>query len=354
MRIDTYRGVPFVNREKEEEFFLDWFSDPPQKILWVYGPKSSGKTTIIEYVIEKKLLNENTFWIKYLNLRDRFITSYKNFLESLVVPEDVYEEEVKRKFEFSLKVFKVKREKMEKVKKRELDWGEVFLEEIKDAKSKGLQPILIIDEIQKLRDVYIKNGNGERELLKEFLNFCIRLTKELHISHVVILTSNTVFIEKIYNDAKMKETSRFKKIGHLEKNEVFEWLQIEGFAKEEIELVWEYFGGSISRLLEVIKIKKKKGDLKKFLNHERWLAYTEIDEYLAVFKDEEEKFFKYVAKKIIENGYYSIQGLKEKERRILQKWAEKEILFYDPLELRVTGNSRIYEKAMELLFAKQA
>ena len=59
MKIETYRGVPFVDREDEIEFFIDWFSDPPQRILFVYGPKSSGKTTVIEYVIEKKLLPEN-------------------------------------------------------------------------------------------------------------------------------------------------------------------------------------------------------------------------------------------------------------------------------------------------------
>ena len=58
MKIETYRGVPFIDREEEIEFFVDWFSEAPQRILFVYGPKSSGKTTVIEYVIEKKLLKE--------------------------------------------------------------------------------------------------------------------------------------------------------------------------------------------------------------------------------------------------------------------------------------------------------
>ena len=82
---------------------------------------------------------------------------------------------------------------------------------------------MIIDEIQKLEDVYI---NDKRELLKEFLNFCVSLTKEKHLSHVLILSSNTIFIERIYNDAKLKETSRFKKIDHLSKEKVQEWLCI--------------------------------------------------------------------------------------------------------------------------------
>ena len=53
MKIETYRGVPFIDREEEIEFFVDWFREAPQRILFVYGPKSSGKTTVIEYVIEK-------------------------------------------------------------------------------------------------------------------------------------------------------------------------------------------------------------------------------------------------------------------------------------------------------------
>ena len=83
---------------------------------------------------------------------------------------------------------------------------------------------MIIDEIQKLEDLYI---NNKRELLKEFLNFCVSLTKEKYLSHVLILSSNTIFIERIYNDAKLKETSRFKKIDHLSKEKVQEWLCIE-------------------------------------------------------------------------------------------------------------------------------
>jgi AAA+ ATPase superfamily predicted ATPase len=53
MRIETYRGASFIDREEEIEFFVKWFSEVPQRILFVYGPKSSGKTTVIEYVIEK-------------------------------------------------------------------------------------------------------------------------------------------------------------------------------------------------------------------------------------------------------------------------------------------------------------
>ncbi|OAG27173.1 ATP-binding protein [Thermodesulfatator autotrophicus] len=195
MKIETYRGAPFVDREEEIEFFVDWFSEVPQRILWVYGPKSSGKTTVIEYVVEKRLLGEGNwweegkFWVKYINLRRKLISSYKTFLHAFIVPEDVYKETVENNKSFSLRVFPIERKNLKEIEAREKDLFEVLMEKIEE-ESRHRRAILIIDEIQKLQDLYI---NSERELLKEFLNFCVSLTKEKHLCHVVILTSNTVF-----------------------------------------------------------------------------------------------------------------------------------------------------------------
>ena len=41
MKIETYRGVPFIDREEEIEFFVEWFSELPQRILFVYGPNKA-------------------------------------------------------------------------------------------------------------------------------------------------------------------------------------------------------------------------------------------------------------------------------------------------------------------------
>ncbi|MDQ7033035.1 MAG: ATP-binding protein, partial [Desulfonauticus sp.] len=263
--------------------------------------------------------------------------------------------EVKRDIEFSVQIFRVRREDLRSLRQKETDWGKILIEEVKTGCSQGKRCVIILDEFQKLRDVYIRNGNGERELLKEFLNLCISLTKERHLSHVAILTSNTVFIEKIYNDARMKETSEFWKVGHLKKEEVELWLRQEGFDAGEIELVWEYLGGSISRLIKVIEARDGGRDIKEFLEHEAWLAYTEIVELLRKIEDKElREGFKSMCASILEQGYYKIK-LEEKRgiNKAIDFFSEKEILFYDPLELKVTGNSRVYEKGLELVFGNQ-
>ena len=357
MKIETYRGAPFVDREEEIEFFVDWFNEVPQRILFVYGPKSSGKTTIIEYVIEKKLLKENRrkkkskYWVKYLNLREALIASYGSFLDTCFV--EVKEEESEKEDRVGINVIGFKAEVLHRIRKRQENLFKVFINRIKEIADSGTRPVLIIDEIQKLRDMYMTNGNRERELLKEFLNFCVRLTKETHLSHVVMLTSNTVFVERIYNDAKMKKTSLFYKVAHLSKEKVEEWLKLGGFNEKDAEIIWDYLGGCIADILRVFSIRKNgKKELKEYLEEQKWLAYTEIDEYLAEFGEKETEFLLKVAEEIVEKGYFSISGLKIDRRKLLQKWAEREILFYDPLELKVTGNSRIYEKGLELLLER--
>jgi AAA+ ATPase superfamily predicted ATPase len=360
MRVEEYRGVPFLYREKELSFLIEWFSESPQRILFVYGPKSSGKTTIIEYMIENKLLenNKHQYWLKYINIRRKFINNYKNFLDSFILPSDVYEEEIKKDRQIGIRVFKVSKSRIERIRRKEMDFSEALIEEVSEEKEKGKEPIIIVDEIQELRDVYIENGNNERQLLKKFLSFSVSLTKELHLSHVVILTSSTVFIERIYNDAKMKKTSEFMKINHLSKDEVYEWLgEIEGIRGKDIELIWEYVGGCIIDVYKVIsKVRNNGISLREVLERERWLAYTEIVDYIGRggFKDEEIEKFVNICKEITVKGAFELNVSDIADYvGIIDKWAEKEILFYDPLELKVMGNSRIYEKGMELLLERR-
>ncbi len=339
--------MPFIDREEEIEFFQDWFLEAPQRILFVYGPKSSGKTTVMEYVVENKLLNDDKYWVKYLNLRGKLISSYDSFLYSFITPDDIYKKSVETDRKFSLKFFSIQRKVLSEVKNKERDLFEELMQSIEE-ESRDKRCILIIDEIQKLNEIYISSN---RELLKEFLNFCVRLTKETHLCHVLILTSNTIFIEKIYSDAKLKETSDFKKIDHLDKNQIKTWLNIEGLKNKDIELIWDYLGGNLSRILKMLRLYKKNRDfnLQEYLKREQWLAYTEIVDYLTDFEKKDRELFKKIAKRIIDQGYYPLDDISRDEKIFLEKWAEKEILFYDPLELKVTGNSRIYEKGMELV-----
>ncbi|WP_022670081.1 ATP-binding protein [Hippea alviniae] len=355
MNTRTFRNKKLIDRDKEINFFLDWFNQLPELILWVYGPKSSGKTTLIEYVVEKELFEDfenlkpkGNWWVKYINLRGYLVSNYNSFLEAILTPQKEGKKEEKLSASFNIGVFNIKAELLNEVKNKEKDLFKVLMEEIQNRTKKNRQPIIIIDEIQTLEDIYI---NGDRELLKEFLNFCVRLTKETHLSHVVILSSNTVFIDRIYNDAKLKKTSKFFKVDHLDKSIVVEWLSSEGYTEEEINLIYDYLGGCIPDIQRMMFEKKEFKTLKEYLEHRAFLAYTEMVDLLTNEEDfNKRKIFKEIAKEIVKNGrFIAKEELPTQVKKIINFYAEKEILFYDPLTLEVKGNSRIYEKGMEKL-----
>jgi hypothetical protein len=159
-----------------------------------------------------------------------------------------------------------------------------------------------------------------------------------------------VFIDRIYNDAKLKVTSRFYKINHLPYETVKKWLQEEGFSSSEIELIWEYLGGSIAHIQRMIRDKHEYSTLKEYLERQKWLAYTEIVHFLnfskKIKKEEREQFYE-VCREILGEGYFEAKD--DSFIDVIAKFAEIEILFFDPLDVKITGNSRIYEKGMEIL-----
>ncbi|WP_459895321.1 ATP-binding protein, partial [Hydrogenobaculum acidophilum] len=193
-----FRGFPFVNRTKEMKFFMERFEELPEKILWIYGPKSAGKTTLIEYIVENELFEDfehqnpkNGFWVKYINLRGKLIANYSMFLETFIKPKKE-DTEYSLGARINIGILRLEAQKLLQVKDKSLDLFDAILEEL-DNIAKTQKPIIIIDEIQTLEGLYI---NGGKELIKEFLNFCVRLTKELHLAHVLILSSNTIFIDQ--------------------------------------------------------------------------------------------------------------------------------------------------------------
>lgn len=50
------------------------------------------------------------------------------------------------------------------------------------------------------------------------------MTKESHLAHIIIASSDGYFINTVYNDSRLKKTSRFYKIDYLEKEDVYKWL----------------------------------------------------------------------------------------------------------------------------------
>ena len=302
----------------------------------------------MEYVLEN--LGKN-YWVNYLNLRRTLIASYENFVYSFFEEEDKTEE-LNRTYD--LKIFKLEAKTLKAVKSQSKN---LFAELIRQFEKIKEQKIFVIDEIQVLEDIYVEEN---KELLKEFLNFCVALTKELHLVHVVILTSNTIFLERIYNDARMKETSDFKLINHPDKSVAIQTLKDLGYSDEKIELIIEYYGSVINRIIRLytyVKPDESIEKLREFLENETLEAKSYIDEILTKnekygLKSEKlDEIFKFIVSEIVENGYFDYmskdRNTKRKVIKIIEVFSEKEIFFFEPKTSIVTPNSRIYLKAMQ-------
>lgn len=249
----------FINRDKELDFLAQWISRKPQDILFIYGPKSSGKTTLLHKFIEKHLTNK-LFNIKHFNLREMLIANYSDCIQTFfeIDYSKTTSGDIKQKREYNLKLFKLSKEIKQSLENKTLDPFVVMKKELEKIYKKGKQPVIIIDELQALEDIYI---NGQRDLLKELLNFFVALTKESHLCHVIIASSDGYFMNRIYNDSKLTKTSDFFEINYLYQQDVYYWLThleqesgIKAFTltDEQIEMICKYLGGSIFELSNIL------------------------------------------------------------------------------------------------------
>ncbi|PXF60708.1 MAG: hypothetical protein C4B59_07710 [Candidatus Methanogaster sp.] len=74
------KRIEFHNREREIKEIKDLLDSEPSLITFAYGPMNSGKTTLINHLIEQ--LSEECAPF-YINLRGCFITGYEDFLNVL-------------------------------------------------------------------------------------------------------------------------------------------------------------------------------------------------------------------------------------------------------------------------------
>jgi hypothetical protein len=150
------------------------------------------------------------------------ISNYENFIQAFFKKDlSKSKGDIKQKREFNFKVFKLTTEILKGFEAKELDPFDVMFSQLDKTLAKGKRPIIIIDEIQALENVYI---NGQRELLQELFNFFVSLTKESHLCHVIIASSDGYFINRLYNDSKLTKTAAFYEINYLIKDDIFSWL----------------------------------------------------------------------------------------------------------------------------------
>jgi AAA+ ATPase superfamily predicted ATPase len=263
------RNIEFHNREKETKDIRAILDRRPTLITFIYGPINSGKTELITHTIEEL---PDEYVVFYINLRTKFLSSYDDFIESLFEIE-MESEGTKRKRKETLAelVSSVTKVAGIPINKEFLDYVfkdnkpknafSYILKLFEEVRATGKQPVLIIDELQKIGDV---NINGS--LIYELFNFFIDLTKEAHLAHVFVATSDSLFMESVYSEAMLEGRCRYLRVDDFDEATTTAFLEGHGFTEEEKALAWDYCGGKPICLVELVNTEEdRKGKAEEML-----------------------------------------------------------------------------------------
>ena len=358
----------FVDREKEIKELKAVLSGRPNFVYFVYGPINSGKTALLMKVAEE--LSED-YRIFYINFRG-FEGGYPKFTRAFF---ELGDKSLWEKLKEKMPIVSAAVEYVERVAKKintaiELP-GEVirmlqvggedpekidlfhYLERLMKKFVEGRKkPVLILDEMQVLKDEI--NAVG-KPLLARLFNFAVRMTKETHLCRCLCATSDCLFIDMVYNNARLEGRAEYILVDDLDKDSAIR--VYEKFGLEDKKLVWDYIGGKIGDMIKLFERKKR--------------GYSEKDALEMMLRDEVARLesllraFKYSPLKVSVRG--SIievkaeefkEGLKifkekeevlarEVEEPILLGGVQENILFYNPLEGMVRPQSRLIERAIK-------
>jgi AAA+ ATPase superfamily predicted ATPase len=350
------KDVAFINRQKELAFLEGYINEKPESILFIHGPKSSGKTTLLYKFLEtagkKQELN-----IKFLNLRETFTNVYEDFLKAFF---DVQKEgEKKETVESNINVgfFKVNSAVEKKILEKKVNPFKVMKAEFMKLEKKGIQPILVIDELQALDKVYIDNDK-ERQLIIALFNFFVAMTKERHLAHIIIASSDGYFLNTVYNDSRLKKTSKFYKVDYLCKKDVMEWLlNLEKYSKikaytltgEDVEKIWDAVGGSMWEIQDILSYLFQtplEEVLTSYIKRIRSLIVTYM---VKSEKNEIEKLLR----RFIDSNELPQEEIDPAEEKLLSDMVRQNILYFDPTEAKYYPQGKSYHNAIKAYFIKK-
>jgi AAA+ ATPase superfamily predicted ATPase len=342
--------IEFHNRERETKEIRSILDSRPTLITFIYGPINSGKTELINHVIEE--LPEE-YAVFYINLRTRFLASYDDFIESLFEIEMESEGAMrKRKETLAELVSSVTKVAGIPINKEFLDYVfkdnkpknafSYIIKLFEEVRASGKQPVLILDELQKIGDVKV-NGS----LVYELFNFFIDLTKELHLAHVFVATSDSLFMESVYNEAMLQGRCRYLLVNDFDEATTVTFLERHGFTDNEVRIAWEYCGGKPVYLIELVNCEnreEKAGQLLALRTGEIKTTLKRVKELGGEIRIGDGSYAVNYAglidtlKRFVERDEVDMGEVDEISTTFLVK---KNILFVDPLTMMMKPQSKL-------------
>jgi len=296
----------------------------------------------------------------YINFRGIETRSYEDFIHTIfdVREESLWErvndgadllasslkfaEDIMKKFNYSIVLPAEIIERFKPGIRGRKDCFKYLEELMRRVYSKGMRPVLVFDEIQMLKEV---KGNGS--VLHDLFNFLVRMTKETHLCHSLCSTSDCLFIEDIYSNARLEGRAKYILVDDLPKDDAFKLY--DGFGFNDKELVWGWIGGKVGDMMRLYEEKKQgyneeeglRNMLKDEVGRLSWMlklikdgekegpSIEDLDKTLGIFKRRDK--VKHT----------------EVESKVLKFLIEENILFYNPVEGTICPQGRLIHRAIE-------
>jgi AAA+ ATPase superfamily predicted ATPase len=206
----------------------------------------------------------------------------------------------------------------------------------------------------------MNNGN-DRQVIIELFNFFVAMTKESHLAHVIIASSDGYFLNTVYTDSRLKQTSKFYKVDFLPKKDVMEWLlDLEKYSKikeytlteKDAEKIWDTVGGSMWEIHDILNNLFDKPIEKVLTLHKKKMKG--IIDYYVMFDKKRRDVLRIVReKKILRHADTDLEnlGIEPRElKELLKDMVRNNILYFDPLEAVYYPQARSYQWGMRLYF----
>jgi len=357
-KVHYRKDVAFINREKELTFLRGFIDERPESILFIHGPKSSGKTTLL-YKLLEQLKKEQKLEIKFLNLREVSTEfsddyNYKDFLHMLFDVDDKDDKTGKLSAGINVGVFKIDSEIESKIRKGRVEPFKVMKEEFIRLGEKAIKPVLIIDELQALDKVYMNNGRDQRLIIKLF-NFFVAMTKESHLAHVIISSSDGYFINRVFTDSRLKKTSKFYEVDYLPKEDVMEWLlNLEKYSKikdytlieKDVEKIWDTVGGSMWEIQDILSDLFSRPLDEVLSDYKRKMVGIITDYIVTKGRKKREKILSHFNDQV----RLLKKDINEDDEELLRDMVRNNILYFDPIEAIYYPQGKSYQWGIRLYF----
>ena len=183
-------------------------------------------------------------------------------------------------------------------------------------------------------------------MLHDLFNFLVRMTKETHLCHSLCSTSDCLFIEDIYSNARLEGRAKYILVDDLPKDEAYKLY--DGFGFNDKGLVWDWIGGKVGDMVRLYEEKKQgyneEEGLKSMLKDEigrlewiRWKVLRKVEDGSGIWE---------FLKKFRNEDRLTKEEIGEEFDRLIF-WIEQNILFYNPVESTIGPQSRLLWRAIK-------